>query len=160
MRGSPNDHDSIFHVYADACGSSNFRAVSWEEAMIKADEYMAKTDYGANQFGTRRVSYTVYRLPADTRAETGRDNYVSAHVLVHCQSRSATHTQEPIAPDCLQEKHEYMAVRTCGIVEGPGISVAAVRGDSIVIEDRCKHCGLLRVINTKYGITRYWERGP
>ena len=47
-------NDSVTKIYT---------ATSWEEAMAKAAEYMDKSYYGADEYGTQRISYIVYLIP-------------------------------------------------------------------------------------------------
>ncbi len=52
---------STFFVKSDFCDSA-FRASSWDEAMDRAAEYVAKSYYGGDEHGTQRPTYTIYRL--------------------------------------------------------------------------------------------------
>ena len=87
--------EPTFFVQTDFCGSV-IKAASWDEAKIKAAEYMAESYYGANEHGTQRISYSIYRLQAWTTIWDG--NYVDPATQYDCEvtgeSRDATYVEE------------------------------------------------------------------
>ena len=86
--------ESTFFVRTNYGGDS-IKASSWEDAMTKAAEYMAKSYYGANERGIQRISYTVCRLPIGTRIwSISSGDYVSPNDLAHCESQDAIYTEE------------------------------------------------------------------
>ena len=87
--------EPTFFVQTDFCGSV-IKAASWDEAKIRAAEYMAESYYGANEHGTQRISYSIYRLQAWTTIWDG--NYVDPATQYDCEvtgeSRDATYVEE------------------------------------------------------------------
>ncbi len=83
--------EPTFFVRTDFTGIT-IKAASWDEAKIRAAEYMAESYYGANEHGTQRIRYTVYLLPAGTHIWS--EDYVSPEVLERCESQDATHVEE------------------------------------------------------------------
>ena len=73
-------NDSVTKIYT---------ATSWEEATAKAAEYMDKSYYGADEYGTQRISYIVYLIPNGVNP-----NGVTPGTLNACQSRTGVHVEE------------------------------------------------------------------
>ena len=93
---SPHPHRSVadestFFVGTDFTGTT-IRAASWDEAMIKAAEYMAESDHPGDIYEEQQISYSVYKLPAGTVIWNG--DIVSRFVLDVCESQDATHVEE------------------------------------------------------------------
>ena len=60
---------SIFYANSDL-GSSTFRAASWSEAVAKVAEHVAAIDYEIDARGMQRISYTIYKIPANIQDAT------------------------------------------------------------------------------------------
>ncbi len=133
----------LYHCDDGSSCSSTFEADSWDEAMDTAADYMSEGEYNADEYGTQRIDYTVYQLPADMKAETGTDHHIGLDVLAGCEEQTATHVQQPTEPDCPHGSHEFVAdvEHEGGLKENPGVFG---HGGSVVCESHCKHCGLPR----------------
>ena len=73
-------NDSVTKIYT---------ATSWEEAMAKAAEYMDKSYYGADEYGTQRISYIVYLIPNGWST-----NGITQGALNACKSLHGMHVEE------------------------------------------------------------------
>ena len=60
--------------------------------MAQAAEYMDQSYYGADEYGTQRISYTVYLLPDDVYVDPRAD--APLELLEGCESQNATHLEE------------------------------------------------------------------
>ena len=135
-----------YHVTIDdesGC-TSTFFAESFDDAMEDAADYMSEGDWNADECGTQRIGYTVFRLPEGHGAELGDYHQLDYDFLQHeCESRGAVHTQQPTEPECTEGGHDFIATVETegGLVENPGIFSS---GGSVVANEHCRHCGLRR----------------
>ena len=143
----------LYHMLVeDATGTRRtFAASSWNEAMDVAAFYMGRFGWKTAEYGTLRIPYTVYRLPANSLApkSAGDNDGPDAKTLqTLCKSRGAVHVQEPSEPCCTEPAgHDFTATR--GIEGGdPGNPGVFAHGESEIAASHCQHCGQTRTVDS------------
>ena len=144
----------LYHMLVDDATQTRrtFTASSWNEAMSMASAYMGVCGWNAAEYGTLRIPYIVYRLPANSRvsenAELGDGTSLDLKMLQSsCEGRGSIHVERPSEPCCSElAGHDFTA--TCGIEggkpESPGVFAY---GEAEMAASHCRHCGQTRTVN-------------
>ena len=152
--GRQADTMRLYHMLVDDATQTRltFTASSWNEAMSMATAYLGARRWNTAEYGTLRIPYIVYRLPANSHvsenAELGDGTRLDLKMLQSsCEGRGSIHVERPSEPYCSEPAgHDFVA--TYGIeggkLENPGVFA---HGEAELAASHCRHCGQTRTIN-------------